>query len=57
MFTEKVQMRVKISGHDTLSTARFSAVKPPDDALDGAFTDLAVSLFQGSIGATMKECS
>ena len=32
MFIEKVQVRVKISCHDTLSTACFSAVKPPGTA-------------------------
>ena len=39
-------VRVKISGHDTLSTALFSAVKTPGTASEGAFTILTVSLFQ-----------
>ena len=33
MFIEKEQVRVKISGQDILSTACFSAVKPPVQAL------------------------
>ena len=32
MFIEKEQVRVKISGQDILSTACFSAVKPPVQA-------------------------
>ena len=33
MFIEKVYVRVKISGQDSLSSACFSAVKPPVQVL------------------------
>ena len=49
MYIEKVQVRVRNSGQDSLNTACFSA--------GTAFTVLGVSLFQISIGTTQKECS
>ena len=56
-------MRVKISGHDTLSsvTATDSAVKLKSRhclkaSVEGTFTLLVVNLFQGS-SVAIKECS